>query len=201
MNVQKTIAFLRANPQIPIWASVGWSFAYGVFNGILGLAFQSWWFATLAILYWILALARLSVICLKRVKDDAILKVNGGIVLFIAVIIAGMTYQAIAERINPMRGLIVMIAMAAYTFWMSGVAVYNAVRAHKDRSARLIALRNIACANMVCSMLSLERGMLGTFGEGRYGMYAIMESLTGAGAFVLLVALGLNMIRMSKRYR
>ena len=65
----------------------------------------------------------------------------------------------------------------------------------------LIALRNISLSAATGSMLSLERAMLGTFGNPESAKTRIMESWTGAGIFELLLCMGVSMILYARKLK
>ena len=115
-----------------------------------------------------------------------------------AVILAGIVAVGIRERQNPARGLITMIALAAFTFTLLTVAVVRVIKARRSRSEELFVRRDIALVSAVGSLLSLERGMLGSFGDP-YGSFTLqMEAGTGAGAFLLIVFIGI--FTLKRRY-
>lgn len=190
---------IRRRPQRIIWLSLTWNLTYAAFNGVLAAVYHSYWFLTLAALYAALGLMRLSVVGARRKDLRHMLRKNGVAIALMSVVVAGVTVLTIREQRNPIRNEIVMIALATCTFGMVAWTIRNAIIAHRRRSLRLIALRNISCVGMVFSVLSLERAMLGTFGDASESFSRIMEAASGAGAFIVLIAIGLGMIRRSNR--
>lgn len=70
----------------------------------------------------------------------------------------------------------------------------NAIKARKQQSLWLIALRNIGCADAAASLLTLQRSMLASF-EGMSNQdIELMNGMTGAGVCLLTAALGMYMI-------
>ena len=195
--------YLRQHPLMPSIFSMGWNLVYALFNGILGMAFSSWWFITLCAFYAVLGLMRLSVVTLPRSKtksESALMRHNGFVMIFLSIVLVGMMVLTIQEGQNPSRNAIVMYAIAAYTTFLVVWTIRNTIKAHRQHSATMITLRNIACASTIGSVLSLERAMLGTFGHGEYAFIRIMEAATGAAAFVAILAIGVSMIKAAKQY-
>ena len=63
----------------------------------------------------------------------------------------------------------------------------------------MIIIRNLSFAAVIGSMLSLERVMLGTFGDAQSLFTLQMEAATGAGAFVLLLMLAAGLFIRARR--
>ena len=195
---------LRENRLLPASLSTGWNLLYALFNGLLAWYYRSWWFLTLCAFYAMLGLMRLSVVTIRRRPGKSgaeLMRHNGYAVMALSIVLSGMTLLTIRERQNPVRSLVVMIAIAAYPFAMVGWSIRNTVKARRQKSAAMITLRDIACAGAIGSILSLERAMLGTFGDAEDAFTLTMEAASGAGAFVLLIGIGLSMVLESRRYQ
>ncbi|MBQ6374600.1 MAG: hypothetical protein IJJ45_08975 [Clostridia bacterium] len=181
--------------------SMGWNFAYGLFFAVPGILRASWWYITLAAYYIVLGMMRLSAVSIRwkssRRRPASVMRHVGIGMSGLAVVISGMTLLTIRETRNTPHSTIFMITIAAVTFAMTGMAIRNAVMAQRKRSAQLILLRNISCAGAVGSMLSLERSMLASFGDPAERFAVTMEAASGAGAFLIIMAMGAMMIRQS----
>ena len=193
----RIFAFLRQHPLLPATLSTGWNLLYAVFNGILAGVYSSWWFLTLCAFYAMLGFMRLSAVTIQKSRhrtEMSVMKHNGIAMIFLAVVLSGMVLLTIRETINAPRHNIVMITIATVTFFMACLAVRNMIKAHRDKSAQMITLRNISCAGAIASILSLERSMLATYGDISSTFSRRMEAASGAVAFVLLIVLGVGMI-------
>ena len=122
------------------------------------------------------------------------MKHNGIAMIILAIVLSGMILLTIRETIDTPRNNIVMITIAAVTFFLASLAVRNMIKAHREKSAQMITLRNISCAGAIASILSLERSMLATYGDISSAFSRRMEAASGAAAFVLLIVLGIGMI-------
>jgi len=87
-----------------------------------------------------------------------------------------------------------MIAIAAYTFYKMTMAIVNAIKAGKQQSLWLTAIRNIGCADAAASLLTLQHSMLVSFEGMSNRDIDLMNALAGAGVCLLTTALGTHMI-------
>lgn len=83
--------------------------------------------------------------------------------------------MGIVEGINPVRSLIISVAMAALTFIMAFSALRNIIKARRSHDAYQIILRNISLVSVTGSILSLQRSMLGTFGNAADRFTLVMK--------------------------
>ena len=181
---------------------MGWNLTFALVNGVISLIYTSYWYLTLFALYLLLGLMRMSAVTFsrsKRRKEADLLRHNGLAMFVLAVIVCGMMILTIRELHNPVKIKTVVIITAAYTFVFAGLSVYNMIRAHKQKSAILITLRNISCVGSIVSILSLERAMLGTFGNASEQSALLIQAWSGAAAFLILIGLSISMLRLSWR--
>ena len=178
--------------------SAGWNLVYALFNGVLALCYRSWWFLTMSLYYAVLGLLKATIL---KVNDNGLRKAvrfAGFGMIFMSVIISGTVYLSIAEMRNSRYHYAVMIAIAAYTFYLIIHSLIEVIRAQKKHDVRQTVLRNIAFVGAIGSMLSLERSMLGTFGDVTDRFTPAMEMGSGAAAFVLIALIGIFTIRSSR---
>ena len=184
--------------------SMGWNLIYALFNGVLAIAYGSFWFLSMFVYYLILGGMRLLVVSPKkdrsaeRWSDNAIMRTLGIEMIILAVVVSGIVCMAIAEKHNPSYNTVVMITIATYTFYAVTMSIINIVKAHKKKDATMIMLRDISLAGTIVAVLSLERSMLGTFGNAEDDFSTTMEIISGAVAFVLIIVIGISMIMQAK---
>ena len=185
-------------------ASLCINLAYALFNGIFGIVSSSFWFVTLFIYYAILAVMRFFAVTYEFKKTNkrteyAVMRFCGWWICFLAVVLSGMVSLNIATGRDASRHMILMIAIAAYTFWKATAAIVNMINVRKKHSPLLTTLRNINCVDAVVSMLALEHAMLSTFGDGASQFTLVMDAATGAGAFLIVLLLGVSMVIKKKQ--
>ena len=194
---------LKEHPMLPVALGIVWNLAYAVFNATLGISRSSWWFITLAVFYALLGLMRLSVVTIGkngRWKETSVMRMNGAAIASLSIVFTGITILTIRQQQNPVRNHIVMIAIAAFTFAFVVLSIRDIIRAHRERSALLITLRNIDCVTAAGAVLSLEREMLGTFGNAADSLTVTAEAVSGAIAFLLMIGLGIGLILHSREF-
>ncbi len=196
--------FLRGIPLFATILGMGWNLTFALINLIFSVFYRSYWYLTLFAIYLVLGLMKMSTVTLsrsqKRTESNMLLQ-NGFAMLILSVIECGMMLLTIREVHNPAMNKVVLIFTAVYTFAFVGNAIRIAVKVRKRKTSLLIALRNISCASVSVSLLSLERSMLGTFGDGSNNDSLVIEAWTGAVTFLFLLCLAFNFIILSLRIK
>ncbi len=195
---------LNKRPLLPTMISMGWNLTFALINSVFSLVYRSYWYLTLCALYLILGLMKMSGVMLygnRLRRENDILRRSGLAMFVLDIILCGLMHLTIRDLHNPVRNKIVMLITAAYTFAFVGLTIINTIRAHKQKSADLISLRNISCAGSLFSILSLERSMLGTFGDASDQFTMTIQAWSGAVVFLILTGLGINMLILSRRYK
>ncbi len=178
-------------PLLPALGSCIWNLAYALFLFVLAFSQKSYWYFTLGMFFLATGVMRLSAFT----KMKYLLKTNGMVMLFLAVVVAGMNYLTIHERINPQKAMAPAIAQAAFTFTFLTIAMVGLWKARKKENRKEYLLRIVSLASAIGSLLALERTLIGTFGDPLDNFTTPMEAATGMGAFLLLLVLSIGMIK------
>lgn len=194
------ISFLKKHPLTITWISTSWNLLYGIFLIFLFVTQSSWWYLALAGFFLTLGAGRFLAVS-GRGKNCTVMRILAVMMIFLAVVIAGMTHLTITGEINPVKNKILTIAQAAFVFGLIISAVINTILSHRKNQARMIMIRNLSLASALGAMLSLERTMLGTFGQSGANFNMQMEAGTGMLVFILLLFLAYNLYRASQRIR
>lgn len=183
--------------------SMGWNAVYAIFNGVMGIIYHSFWFASMFAYYLVLSVMRFIVVSSKskkrRKSESRMMKVIGTGMIFLAIVVSGIVCMGIAEKHNPKYHIIVMITIAAYTFYIVIQAIISFVKAQKRKNPLMIMLRNISMACAIVALLSLERSMLGTFGDAGDRFSMTMTIISGAVAVLLVIVIGVSMLIQAGR--
>ena len=182
---------------------MGWNLFYGLFNGILGIAYRSVWLITMCAFFLTLGGMCFSVVMLHRdnkgKRSERLVLCHNGITMFLlAIILACLVAISFLQPVSKTYPVAMMIAIAAYTFFLAVNAIRNVILAQKEKSLSMITLRNISLAGATASMLTLQRSMTATFG-GEAAFANTMNGATGMGAFLIVLALGVSMIIQGSR--
>ena len=175
---------------------------YALYNGVLGIISHSIWFLSLCAYYTILSSMRFGIIMQDRRNistENFITRFCGIMLIVLAFVLSGSVYLSLTNDVAVKHQEIMMITIATYTFYKAAIAIVNTVKIRRKNSLLLSTIRSISCADAVVSILSLQRSMLVSFGEmERYRIY-MMNILTGAGVFIIIISLGIGMIVKSMK--
>lgn len=174
----------------------GFNILYALYNGAPGIASRSWWFLSLCAYYALLSSMRLGVIMQDRrnIASERFISGFCGVMLMaLALVLAGTVYLSLTMDIAVRRQEIMMITVATYTFYKITLAIINIIKVRKEKSLLMTVIRNIGCADAAVSVLSLQRSMLVSFGAMEHDGIYRMNALTGAGVFLTVMLLGINL--------
>lgn len=183
-------------------AGFGLNLAYALYHGVIGIMTGSLWLLLLCAYYMILSVIRFSAVLydhqstknIPSFSEQFLFRFLGGMLILLAVILAVSSWLSFQYDVAIVYSEIMMITIATYTFYKITIAIVNAIKARKQQSLWLIAIRNIGCADAAAALLTLQRSMLVSF-EGMSNQdMQLMNALTGAGVCLLTTALGIYMI-------
>lgn len=183
--------------------------AYTVYNGVLGVMHQSEWFITMAVYYSLLGIMRYHAVhtgrkisrmedqSLVKKKELSVIKTEGILLLLLNLALSGVVLLTIVQDTAKRYSEIMVITIAAYTFYKIITSVINMIKVRKLQSPILITIRNISVADALVSVLTLQMTMLASF-QGRSTMNINqMNAMTGMVACILISLLGISMIYYS----
>lgn len=183
--------------------------AYTVYNGVLGVMHQSEWFITMAVYYSLLGIMRYHAVhtgrkisrmedqSLVKKKELSVIKTEGILLLLLNLALSGVVLLTIVQDTAKRYSEIMVITIAAYTFYKIITSVINMIKVRKLQSSILITIRNISVADALVSVLTLQMTMLASF-QGRSTLNINqMNAMTGMSACILISLLGISMIYYS----
>lgn len=180
------------------WLSLFVNLAYGIYTGTLGICGRSWWFLSLAAYYIVLAVMRFAVLLSSRNEEGAterfVVRFSGGMCLFLSVTLAGTTYLSLLDERGTQHHEIVMITMALYAFSKITMAIIRMVQSGRNDRPALKCMRSLILADAFVSIFALQRSMLVTFEGMSADDIRLMNALTGTAVYMLVAALGINLI-------
>lgn len=92
-----------------------------------------------------------------------------------------------------------MITIATYTFTKITLAIINYIKRNKFNSHIISTIRCIALCDATVSMYSMQKSMLVSFEGMTINKISLMNTLTGAGIVIIVIALGVLLIKKSKK--
>lgn len=171
---------------------------YGLYMGVLGVVLHSWWFIALAAYDIVLTVLRFALELCRTNRPEEIQRFvprfTGGMLLFLSVTMAGITYLCLLDERGSHHHVIVMITLALYAFTKITLAIVRMVRHRDDRHPAVRCLRNVRLADGAVSIFALQRSMLVSFEGMTPQNIQLMNALTGTAVYLMIAILGINLI-------
>ena len=127
------------------------------------------------------------------------MKLCGVLLVLLNFVLVGAIYISLSRNIATKHGEIVMITIAAYTFYKITMTIIKAVKQRKNPSPLLSIIRSISYAEAAASVLTLQRSMLVSFGGMSDTDIRTMNILTGSAVCLFVLILGIVLITRGKR--
>ena len=167
--------------------------AFAIYHLLLGLYTSSWWLLTLASYYFVLSIVRYVVLRFNS-KETFVVKFTGWMLILLTIPLIGTVILSVVRDRGHELHMIIMIAMAAYSFTKITLAVINLIKARQSKSAALVTLRNISLADAFVSIFALQRSMLVSFEGMRETEIVIMNASLGSAVCMVCFLLGLMLL-------
>lgn len=150
----------------------------------------------------ILSTMRLSaVLCERQNRNTSsneiayfLMKLCGALFVLLSFVLAEVIYISQSRNITTKHDEIVMITIATYVFYKITLTIIKAIKQRKDASPLLHVIRCIGYAEVLASVLTLQRSMLISFGEMNNADIRTMNLLTGSAVCLLILTLGVALI-------
>lgn len=199
----KGFAWVRRHPIL--WTAVVpllLNLLYAIYHGILGVLNQSVWFASMCAYYSVLSAMRFSaVLCGRRGRSAAgiarayfVMRLTGALMIVWSLLLTGVIYVSLSQNIATKYDEILMITIAAYTFYKVAMAITRAVKAKKNPAPLERVLRGIRYAEVAASVLTLQRSMLASFGSMTEPKAHLLNRISGAAVCLFVLCLGVAMV-------
>jgi small-conductance mechanosensitive channel len=195
--------------RIVFFAAISFAFnlLYALYHCVLGIINLSFWFMVMCAFYGILATMRFSAVLCERnhhnfPSDDTeifVMKFSGILLVALALVLATVSYISLSQNIAAKHEDIIMITIAAYTFYKIAMAIVKAIKQHTHTSPLLRTIRSISYAEVAASVLTLQRSMLVSFSSMSGRQIYFMNAITGAVVCLFILVLGISMILNPKR--
>ena len=180
-------------------------------NIVSGFLYHTAWFFVLAFYYTILAVMRFLLlrfvnrvgIGTNRFKELRRSRLCGYILLTVNLALSGAVLMILYQNKGYEYHGILIYVMAAYTFYITTVAIVNLVKYRKLGSPVMSMTKIISMAAALVSMLSLETAMFSEFGKDMTTENKqIFIMLTGAGVSIIIVAMSVySIVKISKEIK
>lgn len=194
--------------RVSLYLSLGLYLLYAAMKLFYGLWYRSVWFGTLAVYYILLAVMRF--LLLRHAHRNVFgaelraelrqYRLCGIILVLMTITLAGVVILVVQENEGFQYAGYLIYVMAMYAFYNIISAVRDVIRYRQYQSPVMSAAKAIKLAAALVSMLSLETAMLAQFGNGQDpGFRQLMTGLTGGGACLIVLGMGIYMIAGATR--
>lgn len=193
---------------ISLYTSLAVNLLYVGLNVLSYMLYDSMWFVVLAAYYTILAIMRF--VLVRYVREIGIgtnrlgeLKSNvvcSGILLSVNFALSAAVLMILYQDKGVEYHGILIYVMAAYTFYMTTLAIVNLVKYRKYNSPVVTTTKVISLCVALVSMLTLETAMFSQFGQDMAPEnQRLIIILTGAGVSIAVVTMSIYMMVRSTK--
>lgn len=163
------------------------SIVFALYNGALGIVYQSWWHGLICVYYLLLATIRAILIGTRRKNQKTIRMITYLLLLVMDVSLIGPIYAMVSGERSYTYGLIPAIAMATYTTYRITISIIHFRKSRKKDNSLLFELRMINMTDALVAVLSLQNALIIANG----GMDQEMRTFTAwtSGGIYLVIVL------------
>ena len=207
----KLMTDMKFRTHIFLYGSLVINLLYVALNAILGFTYNTAWFFVLSFYYTILAVMRFLLIRFvnhvgignNRFKELRRSRLCGYILLTVNLSLSAAVLMILYQNKGFQYNGILIYVMAAYTFYITTLAIVNLVKFRKLGSPVMSMAKIINMAAALVSMLSLETAMFSQFGKDMsIENQRLMIMLTGAGVSIIIVTMSVySIVKNSKEIK
>ena len=208
---ERLMTDMKFRTHVSLYGSLGVNLLYVTLNVVLGFLYHTAWFFVLAFYYTILAIMRFLLVRFvnrtgignDRFKELRRSRLCGYILLTVNLALSGAVLMILYQNKGYEYHGILIYVMAAYTFYITTLAIINLVKYRKLGSPVMSMTKIINMAAALVSMLSLETAMFSQFGKDMSNENKqIFIMLTGAGVSIIIVTMSVySIVKNSKEIK
>lgn len=162
------------------------SIVFALYNGALGIVYQSWWHGLICVYYLFLATIRAILIGTRRKNQKTIRMITYLLLLVMDVSLIGPIYVMVSGERSYTYGLIPAIAMAAYTTYRITISIVHFRKSRKKDKSLLFELRMINMTDALVAVLSVQNALIIANGGTNEGMRTL-TAWTSGGIYLVIV--------------
>lgn len=162
------------------------SIVFALYNGALGIVYQSCWHGLICVYYLLLATIRAILIGTRRKNQKTIRMITYLLLLVMDVSLIGPIYVMVSGERSYTYGLIPAIAMAAYTTYRITISIVHFRKSRKKDNSLLFELRMINMTDALVAVLSLQNALIIANGGMNEGMRTL-TAWTSGGIYLVIV--------------
>lgn len=198
----RTSAAFRVH--VSLYLSLGIHLVYVSIKLITGILYHSFWFDAVAVYYLLLIWIRFVLLRSLRRRKTLLeeyrrFRMCGLLLIVLNLALTGVVAMLIARNADHQYPLILVIAMAAYTFYAVTMSIIDLIRYRKHERPTVTAARLIRFTAALVSLLSLQTSILTVLGDDD-SFRRWMTGVTGTGICLIVLALSVYMIVKANRF-
>ena len=208
---ERLMTDMKFRTHVSLYGSLGVNLLYVTLNVVLGFLYHTAWFFILAFYYTILAVMRFLLVRFvnrtgignDRFRELRRSRLCGYILLTVNLALSGAVLMILYQNKGYEYHGILIYVMAAYTFYITTLAIINLIKYRKLGSPVMSMTKIINMAAALVSMLSLETAMFSQFGKDVSNENKqIFIMLTGAGVSIIIVTMSVySIVKNSKEIK
>ena len=168
-----------------------------MFHIVGGAITGSWWLLTVGIYYYVLGVLRFMIVRIKK-HENMLLRFTGWMLIIMSLTLVGTVILAVVRDRGHKFHMILMIAIATYSFTKITLATVNLIKTRHVKSQRMLSMRSASFADATVSIFALQRSMLVSF-EGMGAVeIVIMNATLGTAVSITVFLLGINLLKRKK---
>ena len=162
------------------------SIVFVLYNGALGIVYQSWWHWLICVYYLLLATIRAILIGTRRKNQKTIRMITYLLLLVMDVSLIVPIYIMVSGERSYTYGLIPAIAIATYTTYRITISIVHFRKSRKKDKSLLFELRMINMTDALVAVLSLQNALIIANGGMNEGM-RMLTAWTSGGIYLVIV--------------
>ncbi|MFR3184092.1 MAG: hypothetical protein ACLTVV_02510 [Ruminococcus sp.] len=162
------------------------SIVFVLYNGALGIVYQSWWHGLICVYYLLLATIRAILIGTRRKNQKTIRMITYLLLLVMDVSLIVPIYIMVSGERSYTYGLIPAIAIATYTTYRITISIVHFRKSRKKDKSLLFELRMINMTDALVAVLSLQNALIIANGGMNEGM-RMLTAWTSGGIYLVIV--------------
>lgn len=177
--------------------------AYVTFMGVIGIMTGSYWYISLTVYYLCLSVMKGNVFNSMRKYNTEIKRARayrycGIIFILLTLALSGIIVLIYTSNMAFEYAGLMIYAVAAYTFFKLGVAIFNIFKARRYDNLYIQSIRNINLVSALVSILVLQVALFQAFApEANLG---VANGLTGGAIALVILGLSIFMIYKANKF-
>ena len=174
------------------------SIVFALYNGALGIVYQSQWHGLICVYYLLLATIRAILIGTRRKNKKTIRMITYLLLLVMDVSLIGPIYVMVSGERSYTYGLIPAIAMATYTTYRITISIVHFRKSRKKDKSLLFELRMINMTDALVAVLSLQNALIIANGGMNEEMHTLTAWTSGGIYLVIVIITIMSFIKVQR---